>query len=121
MSRFDLFFVVVDECDEAVDTFIAKHIVGLHQGKPDALKGEYNIAQIQNYIRFARSIKLKVKIKIMIDFFLVCVFLCDFIQRSTDEKPVVLNLKLPKDAYCCCLFICEGKNTKRLWKFDTKI
>ena len=60
MSRFDLFFVVVDECDEAVDTFIAKHIVGLHQGKPDILKGEYNIGQIQNYIRFARSIKPKV-------------------------------------------------------------
>lgn len=31
MSRFDLFFVVVDECDEISDYNIARHIVSLHQ------------------------------------------------------------------------------------------
>merc|ERR1740124_1519857 len=31
MSRFDLFFVVLDEQDERVDYAIAKHILGVHQ------------------------------------------------------------------------------------------
>jgi DNA replication licensing factor MCM6 len=30
MSRFDLFYVVVDERDEFLDNSIAKHIVSLH-------------------------------------------------------------------------------------------
>lgn len=30
MSRFDLFYVVVDEWDEFLDNNIAKHIVNLH-------------------------------------------------------------------------------------------
>ena len=33
MSRFDLFFVIVDECDEQSDMRVAQHIVSLHQGK----------------------------------------------------------------------------------------
>jgi len=56
MSRFDLFFVVVDECDESIDTFIAQHIIALHQGRTEAIQGPYTIAQVQNYIRFARTI-----------------------------------------------------------------
>ncbi|KAJ1641011.1 hypothetical protein T492DRAFT_925371 [Pavlovales sp. CCMP2436] len=31
MSRFDLFFVILDECNEVTDHHIAKHIVNLHQ------------------------------------------------------------------------------------------
>lgn len=31
MSRFDLFFVILDECDEITDYNIAKHIVEIHQ------------------------------------------------------------------------------------------
>lgn len=27
MSRFDLFFVVTDECDEKTDTILAKHML----------------------------------------------------------------------------------------------
>eukprot|EP00492_Amphilonche_elongata_P005390 TRINITY_DN75_c0_g1_i1.p1 TRINITY_DN75_c0_g1~~TRINITY_DN75_c0_g1_i1.p1 ORF type:complete len:520 (-),score=139.08 TRINITY_DN75_c0_g1_i1:27-1586(-) len=57
MSRFDLFFVVVDECDETIDTFIAEHIVDLHRNKKNAIQGPYSISRIQQYIRFARSIK----------------------------------------------------------------
>lgn len=56
MSRFDLFFVVVDECDEAIDTYIAQHIVALHRGHREAIQGPYTIAQVQNYIRFARTL-----------------------------------------------------------------
>jgi DNA replication licensing factor MCM6 len=36
MSRFDLFFVVLDECDEAVDRHLAEHIVGLHKNRDAA-------------------------------------------------------------------------------------
>jgi len=57
MSRFDLFFVVLDECDEALDTYIAKHILNLHMGDTESTSGPYTIPQLQNYIRFARSIK----------------------------------------------------------------
>jgi DNA replicative helicase MCM subunit Mcm2 (Cdc46/Mcm family) len=31
LSRFDLFFVVLDECDDVIDYNIARHIVDLHQ------------------------------------------------------------------------------------------
>mgnify|MGYP003932586769 FL=1 len=33
MSRFDLFFVVLDECNETTDYSIAQHIVNLHRNK----------------------------------------------------------------------------------------
>ena len=56
MSRFDLFFVVLDECDETSDRKIADHIVCVHQKKDKALKPPYSAAQIQRYIKFARCI-----------------------------------------------------------------
>lgn len=40
-----------------MDTYIADHIVKLHLGEQEAVKGPYSTAQIQSYIRFARSIK----------------------------------------------------------------
>ncbi len=39
MSRFDLFFVVLDDCDEATDMAIADHIVSVHQGTNSAGSG----------------------------------------------------------------------------------
>ncbi|KAK4618382.1 DNA replication licensing factor mcm6 [Fulvia fulva] len=54
MSRFDLFFVVLDECNEQVDEHLAKHIVGIHQLKDEAIEPEYSTEQLQRYIRFAR-------------------------------------------------------------------
>ncbi|KAI5363227.1 putative mini-chromosome maintenance protein [Septoria linicola] len=54
MSRFDLFFVVLDECNEDVDEHLAKHIVGLHQLKDEAIEPEFSTEQLQRYIRFAR-------------------------------------------------------------------
>jgi DNA replication licensing factor MCM6 len=55
MSRFDLFFVVLDECDEAVDRHLAEHIVGLHQFRDAAIEPEFSTEQLQRYIRFART------------------------------------------------------------------
>ena len=60
MSRFDLFFVVLDEQDERVDYAIAKHILGVHQhGSAHASEVEpaFSTLELQRYIRYARAIK----------------------------------------------------------------
>lgn len=57
MSRFDLFFVVLDECDEWQDYSIAQFIVNYHVNKEKALKPDFTIPKLQRYIRFARTIK----------------------------------------------------------------
>ena len=62
MSRFDLFFVVVDECNPTTDFNIARHITTLHQLKVPTLEGSgaqyrFSTEQLRTYIRFARSIK----------------------------------------------------------------
>jgi DNA replication licensing factor MCM6 len=54
MSRFDLFFVVLDECNEQIDDHLARHIVAIHQLKDDAIEPEFSTEQLQRYIRFAR-------------------------------------------------------------------
>lgn len=59
MSRFDLFFVVLDECEESSDRKIADHIVSVHQKKDKALTPPYSALQIQRYIKFARCIDPK--------------------------------------------------------------
>ncbi|KAK4229921.1 putative DNA replication licensing factor mcm6 [Podospora fimiseda] len=55
MSRFDLFFVVLDECNEQVDRHLASHIVGIHQLRDEAVQPEFSTEQLQRYIRFART------------------------------------------------------------------
>lgn len=57
MSRFDLFFVVLDECNEQVDRHLADHIVGLHQMRDAAIEPEFSTEQLQRYIRFARTFR----------------------------------------------------------------
>jgi DNA replication licensing factor MCM6 len=57
MSRFDLFFVVLDECDEDVDRHLAEHIVSIHKDRDDAIVPEFSTEQLQRYIRFARTFK----------------------------------------------------------------
>eukprot|EP00967_Tisochrysis_lutea_P133841 scaffold235557_cov25-Tisochrysis_lutea.AAC.6 len=81
MSRFDLFFVVLDRQDERADMAIASHIVALHQHgnlaetrvrrcprarlrlrrplaalRPRA-QPEFTTSELQRYIRYARSLK----------------------------------------------------------------
>lgn len=60
MSRFDLFFVVLDECNEVVDYNIARHIVNVHRLKDDFMKPEFSTEQLQRYIRYARTYNPKV-------------------------------------------------------------
>merc|ERR1712130_587365 len=74
MSRFDLFFVVLDECDEVTDYHVAKHILTVHQKqtRSDAMDiddeqnefeqnaDRFTVEQIQKYVRYARTIKPKI-------------------------------------------------------------
>lgn len=67
MSRFDLFFVILDDGDEVVDRKIAEHIVNLHL--PSGIRAEEDIAEdgshasryteeeLKRYIKFARALR----------------------------------------------------------------
>jgi DNA replication licensing factor MCM6 len=57
MSRFDLFFVILDECNENIDRHLATHIVNLHMLKDDSIEPEFSTEQLQRYIRFAKTFK----------------------------------------------------------------
>ncbi|KAK4099309.1 MCM-domain-containing protein [Parathielavia hyrcaniae] len=57
MSRFDLFFVILDECNELVDRHLAEHIVDIHQNRDAAVTPEFSTEQLQRYIRFARTFR----------------------------------------------------------------
>ncbi|KAI0053772.1 MCM-domain-containing protein [Auriscalpium vulgare] len=59
MSRFDLFFVVLDECDEKTDQNIAKHIVNVHRFQDEAINPEFSTEALQRYIRYARTFNPK--------------------------------------------------------------
>lgn len=58
MSRFDLFFVVLDECEEGADMNVARFIIGVHRGGAgNAGDGpEFNKGLLQRYIRLARCV-----------------------------------------------------------------
>ncbi len=49
--------VMIDEPDEDMDTQIATHIVKVHQRRERAFNVPYTMAQVQRYIRYARSIR----------------------------------------------------------------
>jgi len=57
MSRFDLFFVVVDRCDEIIDLKIADHIVKLHREMDQAITPPFTAEDLRKYIRYARTFK----------------------------------------------------------------
>ncbi|KAL0950282.1 hypothetical protein HGRIS_010262 [Hohenbuehelia grisea] len=59
MSRFDLFFVVLDECDEKTDYSIARHIVDVHRFRDAAINPEFTTEALQRYIRYARTFSPK--------------------------------------------------------------
>lgn len=60
MSRFDLFFILVDDCNEVTDYAIAQRIVDLHTKLEDSIDRVYETKDISRYIGFARSFKPKI-------------------------------------------------------------
>ena len=61
MSRFDLFFVVLDECNPDVDLKLAQHIVNVHMHRNAAINPEFSTDELQRYIRYARTFNPKVR------------------------------------------------------------
>lgn len=57
MSRFDLFFILVDECNEVVDYAIARKIVDLHSNIENTVEQVYTREEVLRYITFARQFK----------------------------------------------------------------
>ncbi|KAG8442698.1 hypothetical protein GDO86_011479 [Hymenochirus boettgeri] len=60
MSRFDLFFILVDECNEVTDYAIARRIVDLHARNEDSVERVYTVEDIQRYLLFARQFQPKI-------------------------------------------------------------
>ncbi|KAI0233957.1 MCM DNA helicase complex subunit mcm6 [Massospora cicadina] len=57
MSRFDLFFVVLDQPDQNTDFLLAQHIVRVHRLLDQATPTDLSPAQLQRFIGFARTLK----------------------------------------------------------------
>ncbi|KAJ2104134.1 MCM DNA helicase complex subunit mcm6 [Coemansia sp. S100] len=56
MSRFDLFFVVLDDANDTTDYNTARHIVAVHQLRDNAVAPPFSPATLRRYIRYARTI-----------------------------------------------------------------
>ena len=60
MSRFDLFFIILDECNPVLDESIARHIINVHQDserkKLLTTDVPFTQQQLQRYIRYAKCI-----------------------------------------------------------------
>ncbi|KAJ2017664.1 MCM DNA helicase complex subunit mcm6, partial [Coemansia sp. S85] len=56
MSRFDLFFVVLDDANDTTDYNTARHIVAVHQLRDSAVAPPYAPATLRRYIRYARTL-----------------------------------------------------------------
>lgn len=65
MSRFDLFFVVLDECNPVLDFQIARKIVATHRNELEEEQAPFTQDQLQRYIAFARRIKPKIPAETM--------------------------------------------------------
>lgn len=57
MSRFDLFFILIDECNEVVDYAIARRIMDLHTNAIETVQQVYQREDVLRYIAFARQFK----------------------------------------------------------------
>ncbi|PVU95145.1 hypothetical protein BB561_002034 [Smittium simulii] len=60
MSRFDLFFIVLDDSNETTDYNTARHIVSLHQLRDEAIDPPFSPAQLRRYIQYAQSINPRI-------------------------------------------------------------
>ena len=60
LSRFDLFFVVLDECNVDADRQVAQHIMNIHRCDEETIHVPYTKEEMQRYIRFARTINPKI-------------------------------------------------------------
>jgi DNA replication licensing factor MCM6 len=60
LSRFDLFFVVLDECNPDSDRRVARHILNVHRCQEEQSAAvPFTKEQLQRYIRFAKTFQPK--------------------------------------------------------------
>mmetsp|Transcript_21609 Transcript_21609/g.66404 ORF Transcript_21609/g.66404 Transcript_21609/m.66404 type:complete len:815 (+) Transcript_21609:206-2650(+) len=57
MSRFDLFFIVIDDCDEVTDRAVATHIVDVHRGERQVLDAPFTMDELRSYVRVAKKMR----------------------------------------------------------------
>ena len=50
MSRFDLFFILVDDCNEVTDYAIARRIIDLHTKLEESIDRAYTVEEITRYL-----------------------------------------------------------------------
>uniref|UniRef100_A0A8C4SCS0 DNA replication licensing factor MCM6 n=1 Tax=Erpetoichthys calabaricus TaxID=27687 RepID=A0A8C4SCS0_ERPCA len=60
MSRFDLFFILVDDSNEVTDYAIARRIVDLHSRIEESIDRMYTLDEIRRYLLFARQFKPRI-------------------------------------------------------------
>nr|AAC41267.1 zygotic DNA replication factor MCM6b [Xenopus laevis] len=60
MSRFDLFFILVDECNEVTDYAITRRIVDLHSRIEESIDRVYTLDEVRRYLLFAKQFKPKI-------------------------------------------------------------
>jgi len=63
MSRFDLFFILVDDCNEVTDYAIARRIIDLHTKLEESVDRMYSEEEVSRYLQFARMFKPKVEME----------------------------------------------------------
>ena len=56
MSRFDLFFILVDDCNEVTDYAIARRIIDLHQKLEESIERTYTVEEITRYVLNTRVV-----------------------------------------------------------------
>ena len=64
LSRFDLFFVVLDDCNPEADRKVAEHILKVHRCEDtNTTKAPYTIDQMRRYIKFAKTLHPKITVE----------------------------------------------------------
>lgn len=103
MSRFDLFFVVLDDCNEVVDTHIAERIVRVHQQKDAALQCDFSVDSIQKYIRYTHILRLPA----------ISNTVAGMRARSSQECPLKFGNFLPANTFSCATGM-QGRTRLRI-------
>ena len=83
MSRFDLFFVVLDDCDKQIDTLLAQHIVNVHRSEAEFLKPPFSSKELNVYIKYAHTIKPMV-LEAFPHFFIACYLSVYLVSHKTE-------------------------------------
>lgn len=63
LSRFDLLFVVLDECNPDSDRQVARHILKVHRCEEEAVQPPFTKETMQRYIRFAKTLNPKITVE----------------------------------------------------------